>query len=169
MHYFNHDGDELHHKDFLAKTSGDPRRPFAESLVENLGTKGSILAFNSHYETQTVAAMAELFPDLAEALMNIHKRFIDLATPFNKMDYYVKDMRGKRSIKALFHAVTEDLSYAKLPITNGEAASKVYGLLSTIENPKEKMQIRADLLRYCHMDTIAMVRLWQNLVLAILN
>ncbi len=169
MHYFNYDGDELRHCDFLAKSNEDPRRPFAEALVKNLGKKGTILAFNSHFETQTIAAMAELFPDLAEKLMNLQKRFIDLATPFNNMDYYVKDMRGKRSIKALFHAVTDDMPYTELPIMNGEAASKVYGLLSTIKNDDEKIQIKADLLRYCHMDTIAMVRLWQNLVLAILN
>jgi hypothetical protein len=169
MHYFNFDGDVIHHRDFLAETGEDPRRPFSESLVEHLGTEGTILAFNSNFETQTISAMAELFPDLAESLMTIQKRFIDLATPFNKMDYYVKDMRGKRSIKALFHAVTNDLPYDNLSIMNGEAASKVYGLLSTIKNTDEHVQIRADLLRYCHMDTIAMVRLWQNLVLSILN
>ena len=35
---------------FLDTTGGDPRRPFAESLVDAVGTSGMILVYNAAFE-----------------------------------------------------------------------------------------------------------------------
>jgi hypothetical protein len=169
MHYIEDESHVLEHVDFLASPGTDPRRKFAEALCETVFKTGTILAFNTHFEKHTISTLAEQFPDLAGTLMDIHSRVIDLAIPFNSMDYYIKEMQGKRSIKSLFHALVDDMPYYDLSIMNGEAASKVYCLLHTVNDPTQKAKIRADLRRYCHMDTLAMVRLWQNLQFAISN
>lgn len=169
MHYVENEEHVLEHVDFLASPGTDPRRKFAEALCETVFKKGTVLAFNTHFEKHTISTLAEQFPDLAGTLMDIHSRVVDLATPFNSMDYYIKEMQGKRSIKSLFHALVDDMPYYDLEIMNGEAASKVYCLLHTVNDPTQKAKIRADLRRYCHMDTLAMVRLWQNLCFAISN
>lgn len=169
MHYVENEDHILEHVDFLASPGTDPRRKFAEALCDTVFKTGTVLAFNTHFEKHTIATLAEQFPDLASTLMDIHSRVVDLAIPFNSMDYYIKEMQGKRSIKSLFHALVDDMPYYDLSIMNGEAASKVYCLLHTVNDPTQKAKIRADLRRYCHMDTLAMVRLWQNLCFAISN
>ena len=57
-----------------------------------------------------------------------------------------------------------ELSYKELPINHGDQATSEWKrLVSDETSPAEKAEIKANLLRYCELDTFAMVRIWQEL------
>ena len=50
----------------------DPRRKLAESLVKDIPLDVCTLAYNMKFEKGVIKRLAELYPDLANHLMNIH-------------------------------------------------------------------------------------------------
>lgn len=168
IHYMMSETDRIHHSGFISPIGEDPRYPLAKALSTFLSDpKGTLIAFNSELERQTFGQLAMLYPEFREQFLSLQSRIVDLAIPFNKMHYYSNQMGGKRSIKSLFHAKVGTGPYNNLHVMNGETASKVYSRLHTITDPRQQTAILADLMRYCHMDTLAMVRLWQEIILAI--
>lgn len=167
IHYIMSETDRVHHSGFISPLGEDPRYPLAKALSSVLSApKGTLIAFNADLERQTFGQLASLFPEFRDQFLSLQSRIVDLAIPFNKMHYYSSKMGGKRSIKSLFHAKVGTVPYENLQVMNGETASKVYSRLHTIADPKQQTAILADLMRYCHMDTLAMVRLWQEIILA---
>lgn len=74
-------------------------------------------------------------------------------------------MKGSYSIKYVLPALLpgeDELNYQNLTIQNGSMAMSTYQTLHT--NPAEEIaQIRKDLLAYCKLDTLAMVRIWEEM------
>ena len=85
-------------------------------------------------------------------------------TPFRNKDFYVKAMCGSHSIKSVLPALVPGLSYDALAIADGETAMLSYAGLGKINAGTEKEKIRQELLEYCRLDTLAMVRIWEKLV-----
>ena len=56
-----------------------------------------------------------------------------------------------------------DLTYDTLAIADGEVAMLSYAALSGMDDEAEKKKICRDLLEYCRLDTLAMVRIWEKL------
>lgn len=52
-----------------------------------------------------------------------------------------------------------ELSYKSLEIQNGGVASDTFANLYRMEDPEEVKSVRKALLAYCHLDTLAMVKL----------
>ncbi len=75
---------------------------------------------------------------------------------------------GSASLKSVLPAFAPDLSYAGLAIADGETASLMYLKTFKSELPEEeKERIYADLLDYCCLDTLAEVRLLEELYRAV--
>jgi hypothetical protein len=73
-------------------------------------------------------------------------------------------MCGSHSIKSVLPALIPELSYDGLAIADGEMAMLAYARLATVRESEEREKIRQDLLAYCRLDTLAMVRIWEKLV-----
>ena len=56
-----------------------------------------------------------------------------------------------------------ELSYKALNIQNGGDASDTYANLHLLKDSSQREQIRANLLAYCKLDTLAMVRIFEKL------
>lgn len=164
LHYM--DGDELKHKEFLAEAGTDPRRKLAESLVRDIPLDVCTLAYNMSFEKNVIKKLAMLYPDLAEHLLNIHDHIKDLMIPFKDRYYYNKDMQGSYSIKYVLPALfpnEESLNYHNLDlIHNGSEAMNAFADLEG-KSKEELEYIRERLLRYCELDTYAMVKIYQKL------
>ena len=164
LHYI--DNDELYHKEFLAEANIDPRRDLAESLVRDIPKDVCVLAYNMSFEKTVIKNLSKLFPDLSEHLMNIHDNIKDLMIPFKNRDYYVKEMYGSFSIKYVLPALfpnEESLNYHNLDlIHNGSEAMNAYANLGDLSN-EEQEEVRKNLLKYCELDTFAMVKIWEKL------
>lgn len=165
LHYII-DG-KLHHKEFLAKIGNDPRRELAERLVSDIPKDVCVLAYNMSFEKKAILKLANCFPDLREHLMMIHDNIKDLMIPFKKRYYYNKRMKGSYSIKYVLPALfpcDSTLDYHNLDlIHNGTEAMNSF--VKLVDMSKEEQDYtRERLLRYCELDTYAMVKIYEKLL-----
>ncbi len=157
--HIEYEDSHITHKEFLADGTEAPMRSCAESLIAELGEQGPIYMYTA-YERTIINGFINLYPDLAPSLSVITERLYDLF-PITKQYYYHPDMHGSWSIKAVLPTVAPDLSYKELDIvSNGAMAEPVF--LEMIDEgtlPERSDELREALLRYCKLDTLAMVRL----------
>lgn len=166
LHYIECEGGELKHKEFLAYPGEDPRRKLAEQLCADIPLNVCTTAYNMGFEKGRIRGLAEIFPDLSEHLMNIHDNIVDLMVPFQKKWYYCKAMQGSYSIKYVLPALFPNdptLDYHNLEgVHNGGEASDAFAKMATMT--EEDLEItRGHLLKYCGLDTFAMVKVWEKL------
>ena len=166
LHYIEEEGGELKHKEFLAYPGGDPRRALAEQLCRDIPLNVCTTAYNMSFEKSRIRELAALYPDLSEHLMNIHDNIYDLMVPFQKKWYYCKAMQGSYSIKYVLPALFPDdpaLDYHNLEgVHNGGEASATFGRMADM-GVEEMEEARDNLLKYCGLDTFAMVKVWDVL------
>ena len=166
LHYIEYDGGELKHKEFLAESGVDPRRAIAESLCENIPKNVCVTAYNKAFECTRLQELADTFPDLADHLINIKNNIKDLLVPFQSGYYYNRAMGGSFSIKSVLPALFPNdpaLDYHNLEgVHNGGEAMTVFPLIKDMP-PEEAEQTRRNLLKYCELDTFAMVKVWEKL------
>ena len=166
LHYYNNENSNLEHTEFLAETGIDPRRKLAESLINDIPLNVCTLAYNMKFEKGVIKRLAGLYPDLASHLMNIHDNISDLIIPFDKRYYYTKKMHGSSSIKQVLPALfpnDPELDYHNLDlIQNGTDAMNSFRALENM-NLEEQKYVRERLLKYCYLDTYAMVKIYKRL------
>ena len=166
LHYIEKEGGELKHKEFLAESGTDPRRAIAERLCEDIPMNVCVTAYKKAFECDRLKELAYAFPDLAEHLLNIKDNIKDLLEPFQSGYYYNKAMGGSFSIKSVLPAIFPDdpaLDYHNLEqIHNGGEAMSIFPQIKDM--PKEEQEsTRHNLLKYCELDTYAMVKVWEEL------
>jgi hypothetical protein len=165
LHVLAADG-TLHHEAFLAGTDGDPRRPFAETLIAALdGSDLPIIVYSAYEQTQ-LKALAAQFPDLAEPITAIINRLADLL-PVVRGAVYFPDFGFSNSIKAVAPALCPGFGYDDLAdIADGVAASAAFAQMASgaIADPADIAQLRQALLSYCERDTLAMVQVHRALI-----
>lgn len=156
----------LEHREFLAKEGKDPRRALADSLVRDIPENVCSAAYNMSFEKTVIRHLAESFPDLAGHLMNIHENMHDLMIPFQKQYYYSAAMQGSYSIKYVLPALwpgDPELDYHNLDgVHNGAEASASFADMAN-HTPEEVEEMRKNLLKYCGLDTYAMVKVLRKL------
>jgi hypothetical protein len=165
LHIEQADG-SLEHREFLAKEGTDPRRAIAESLCKDFPTDVCVLAYNMSFERGVIERLAEIFPDLADHLLAIRDNIHDLMIPFLKQHYYSKAMQGSYSIKYVLPALCPgdpELDYHALEgVHNGGEAMETFADLPN-HTPEEIKVMRQNLLKYCCLDTLAMVKVLEKL------
>ena len=170
LHYIEKEGGEIKHMEFLAESGTDPRRALAEQLCANIPMNVCVTAYNKAFECTRIKELAETFPDLAEHLMNIRENIVDLLVPFQSGWYYNRAMGGSFSIKSVLPAIFPDdpsLNYHNLEgVHNGGEAMTIFPKIKDM-SPKEQLKARHNLLKYCELDTFAMVKVWEELVRAV--
>lgn len=148
----------IEHKAFLASGAHDPRRAFAESLIEALGTTGTIFVYYAGTERSHMRNLALCFPDLAPALNAAIARIVDLL-PIARQHYYHPDMQGSWSIKDVLPTIAPELAYDNLEVGGGTQAMQVFAELMNPDLPDaRRTSLRESLLSYCERDTLAMVK-----------
>lgn len=161
LHYQLEKGGELYHKEFLAEVGTDPLRSIAEAIVRDIPENVCVVAFNSAFEKTRLAELAEMFPDLASHLWNVHNHLDDLMIPFQQKWYYIKQMQGSYSIKYVLPALypdAPDLDYHNLDeVHNGTEAMTIFPQLQYM-SPEEQQRTRQNLLEYCKLDTYALYK-----------
>ncbi len=155
--------DLLDHKEFIDLSGDDPSEAFAKSLIDACGEEPhAIFVYNASFEKTRIAELAKTFPQLANPLLSINSRIVDLQ-PITKNRYYHPLQRGSWSIKNVLSALVPELKYADLDgVKDGNMAMLAYQeAISSYTSVDRKSEIRAQLLKYCQLDTYSMVRIWQ--------
>ncbi len=166
LHYIEKEGGDLKHKEFLAYPGEDPRRKLCERLCVDIPLNVCTLAYNMTFEKTRIKEMAALYPDLHDHLMNIYDNMKDLMVPFRERKYYCRAMAGSYSIKFVLPALFPDdpeLDYHNLEgVHNGSEASATFQRMEKM--PQDELEeYRKHLLKYCGLDTYAMVKVWEKL------
>ncbi len=160
-HTLHTDG-RLEHHEFLHCEQTDPRPVLTERLLATLAGPGTVLSYTS-YEGTVLKGLAESQPQWADEIADVQGRLFDLCKVIGKHVCH-PDFHGRTSLKWVLPALVSDLSYEGLAVRNGEIAmlrykEALWGDLSKAE----REAIFEDLLKYCATDTLAMVRLFEEL------
>jgi hypothetical protein len=162
LHIQKKPGAKLEHLAFLGDGESDPRKALTQELIKALGKKGSILVWYLPFENGRLTELARDFPAYKDAVSKIQARLIDLIIPFKQKHYTHPGFESSASIKNVLPVLVPELSYADLEIQDGGSASSIYAELKN-QTKKIQAQQRKALLDYCHLDTLAMVRILEKL------
>jgi predicted RecB family nuclease len=159
-------GVELEHYEFLATDASDPRHDFAASLCSALGESGSVVVYNQQFESQRLSELAAYLPEFAKRIAQIQSRLWDLL-PVIRNNVYHPAFAGSYSLKSVLPALVPEMSYAGMRVADGQAAGLAWESLITGHlDEAESAGIRKALLEYCGQDTLALVRLLDELRIA---
>lgn len=157
LHIVNGGGSKSEHFSFLADGSEDPRPKFLYELKNVLGDYGGVVVYNQTFEKMILSQLATDFPEYKEWINSVLGRIVDLVVPFRNFSYYNPSQEGSASIKKVLPALTGK-GYEGMDISDGGAASMSFIEISYNEvSEAKKKKIREDLLKYCGLDTEAMV------------
>jgi len=166
LHIVHSDG-RMEHKEFLGDENSDPRADLITKMLQDIAPTGSIVAYNQSFEMSRIKELSDFDKDRSEALLALNSRFVDLIVPFRGRGYYHPNFNGSFSIKSVLPAMfpnDDELNYKKLgTIQNGGDAMETFANLHLLKDQSKRDEIRADLLAYCHLDTLAMVKIWEKL------
>ena len=165
LHIIREPGGEVEHREYLHKDKTNPAPDLAKQLIEDMGDSGSIITWNMRFEKSVNEELGRMYPEYSEQITVINERVVDLMIPFKAKWYDDPRCEGSASIKKVLPVVCPELSYKDLGIQDGNSAQRLWMeavLDGTREN--EKDQIIADLLKYCELDTLAMVEIYRRLL-----
>ena len=154
--HIEHEDGRLEHVDFIFDAQGDPRRAFAETLLEAVGDTGTLCIYSS-YEEVEIKQLANLYEDLKPDLLALLKRTWDLFEVVRN-HFYHPDFEGSFSIKRVLPALCPQHDYSELEISDGKDAMQAY-LHSLDLEPEERRSVHEQLKEYCALDTLAMLEI----------
>ena len=154
------------HFEFLAPDASDPRREFIGSLCDALCDNGSIVVYNAGFESQRLSELAGWLPEFADRIKNIQARLWDLL-PVVRNHVYHPAFAGSYSLKAVLPALVPEMTYEGMTVANGQDAGIAWSNLARgTADPAKHETIKKALLDYCSQDTLALVRLLNELLIA---
>ena len=167
LHWVEKEGGELKHSEYLGDSVSDPRRALAEQLCREIPRGVCTTAYNKGFECGRIRELASAYPDLSDHLNDIADHIIDLIEPFRQKMVYLSEMNGSFSIKQVLPSLYPDdpeLDYHNLDgsVHNGGEAMNIYPLIAKM-SPEDADAAKKSLLKYCCLDTLAMVRIWEKL------
>ena len=162
LHVRDSDGG-LRHSAFLDDSLDDPRERLIVALLEAMPPEGSIVVY-SGYEARVLRELAQALPQYEGRLLALCNRMVDLLQVVRD-GYYHPEFHGSFSIKSVTPVLAPGLAYDDLEVPEGMAASAAYARLISGDVPEsERAAIRESLLAYCERDTLAMVRVYEALL-----
>ncbi len=165
LHTQQHPDSEIIHSDYLAESNPDidPRLDLITQMIAETAEAKTVLVYNLRFERDRIQEMMRDFPLYAATLQTIIDRMKDLMHPFQKKHYTTEALGRKYSIKLVLPMLCPDVSYNELEINNGMDASSKF--LNLYYCPDETLiaETRHHLLKYCHLDTLAMVKILEVL------
>jgi hypothetical protein len=160
LHVLSKDGD-LEHFEYLHTEKSDPIPHLLNSLKEHIKDEGSIIVWNKSFEGTRNKHMGKVYPEYEDFCEDMNDRLFDLMDIFRNQLYDDPKFKGSYSIKSVLPVLVPELSYESLDIRNGAMAmASWYDLVFKEEKNKKVIN---DLLKYCELDTLAMVRVFDEL------
>lgn len=153
------DDGRLTHMEYLQNDAEDRRLEFLDTLLEAVGTSGSIVVYNKRFENGILKDLAATFPRYRERIDGVVERVWDQLDMFKRF-YSDSRFLGSNSIKNVLPVLVPDLRYDSLTgVHEGtEAQAAFVEMVRTIDDDR-KAQLRSQLLDYCKLDTLAMVEI----------
>jgi CRISPR/Cas system-associated exonuclease Cas4 (RecB family) len=162
LHVLQEDG-RLKHFEYLAEDLENATSGLVASLKNHIGSVGNVVVWNESFEKSRNVELMELHSEYRDFLEDVNSRVFDLMKVFKK-DYLHPEFKGSASIKKVLPILVPELSYDDLDVQNGTMAIEAWGkTIFDNVSPDEKEKVRNDLLKYCELDTLAMVEIFRKL------
>lgn len=154
---------EVSHQEYLHEEDSDPRPGLTHALVNTIGDRGSVIAYNAVFESNELKKLADDFPEFADKVLSISGRLWDQLDIFKK---YYKDYRfgSSNSIKNVLPVIDPKLSHKNLTLSSGDEADVYWYMMLDEKDPEKKADLKKTLLEYCELDTWAMVVIHKHLM-----
>ena len=161
--HVEHEPGVIEHRAFLDTSGRPPTRAAAEALVAAAGTAGPIFVYHD-FEKWRLLELAQMELDLAPALEGVMGRLVDLYR-LTREHYEHPALQGSYSLKNVLPTVDAELDHALLEeVRDGLSAQAAFHEAIAADTPSERRdELRAGLLEYCGLDTLALVRLAHRL------
>lgn len=161
LHHMSAGGD-LKHTSFLDLSGEDPSAGFAAALIKSCGEQGPVFAYSAGFEGARIKELAARLPQYERPLLALVERLVDLLKVASRR-FYHPSQQGSWSIKKLLPVIAPELRYDALDgVQDGNMAMQVYvEAVNPSTSASRKTQIERELVEYCKLDTLALVRLWQ--------
>lgn len=164
VHVLDGAGGALRHYEFLADGKAEPTLDLLTAMREVIKEEGGTVVSWSSFENTSNKTMSARSPEFAQYLTAVSGRTFDLMGIFSKGLYIDAKFRGSCSIKNVLPVMLPEMNYENLKIKEGTAAAALWlSLLAGQVTEEERESIRAGLLEYCAMDTLAMVEILNTL------
>ena len=166
LHMIDYPGAEMRHSYFLSRGDGDPPRAMAASLKDAMsGGIGTVFVWHEVFEKGRNSEMAEMFPEFAEFFNEVNESTVDLMKIFSDYLYVHPDFKGRSSIKKVLPVIVPEMSYASLGIGDGMTATISWYRAVKWEamDAETRQKVFDDLEKYCELDTLAMVEIFNKL------
>lgn len=165
LHILDTPDGELRHTEYLSREASlSALEELASQMRADIGDSGSVIVWHKTFERDRNKELGELFSQYKEFYESLNKRIYDLEDVFSKNDYVHPGFLGKSSIKYVLPVLVPELSYKDLAIGKGDIASVRWYEIVTKENEDGQAQVFNDLLAYCKLDTLAMVKIYEHLL-----
>ncbi|MCK6601760.1 MAG: DUF2779 domain-containing protein [Bacteroidetes bacterium] len=161
LHILQEDG-RLEEKSFLHTEDSDSRPGFIQALLEWTGETGTLVVYNQLFEQKVIEDQARWFPGFADRLLALVPRLWDLHQMVSE-GYYHPGFHGRTSLKQVLPVLVPDLTYSGLNVKSGLDTQLMWNSVIRMPPSEEKDRFVADLISYCRMDTLGMVRVLQTL------
>ena len=164
LHKMDSIDDKCKHTEYLSIENEEPSRTLIKKLSGEIGTTGTVFVWFKPFEMTRNKELALLHTDTADFFLGLNERIYDLGDFVNLGYYLHPDFKGSWSIKNVLPVMVPELSYENMEIGHGDQAmmawrDMIYGEMSEGEKKKTKEA----LLKYCQLDTLGMVRIFQKL------
>lgn len=156
LHRLAEDG-TLEHFEWLADGHGQ-QLALIEALEASVAPTGSAISWHKSFENGCNKRLGELYPAKAAFMSSLCERTLDLEDPFKK--HYVDwGFRGSTSIKKVLPVLCPELRYSTGEVHDGTGAVEAWNCMIEAVDVRVKADLRRQLLAYCELDSLAMVRI----------
>ena len=163
VHILSEPGGDLEHHGYLSDGATNPQQEFLKGLIAIIPLNACVLVWNQSFEATRLKELADAFPERSSAIKRLINQIRDLMVPFRDKSLYHWQFNGSYSIKAVLPALVPGMSYDQLEISDGGEASAAWLRMVQANDSGEKAAIREQLLRYCALDTLAMVKILEKM------
>jgi len=165
LHVLRAPDGELEHYEYLSEDAKTlPAQSLLESLKKLIGAEGSVIVWHKSFEIGRNREMATTYPEYGDFMSGVNDRVFDLKEVFSKQHFVHPKFKGSNSIKAVLPVLVPELSYKEMDIQNGQIASvRWYDATSGAVSADVARKVYDDLIKYCCLDTLAMVEIYKVL------
>ncbi len=152
---------EPRHVAWIFDGEGDPRPAAAAAILDACRGARTVTAYYAQFEQSCIRLVADACPEHAAELRAIADGIVDLL-PIVREHVYHPGFAGSFSLKKVLPALVPELTYAGMAIAEGLTAQVQLSRIifeGHLMSTEERTEIRDALLRYCELDTMAMVAL----------
>jgi hypothetical protein len=163
LHILDSPDSELRHTEYLHTTNNNPCQPLLKQLQADIGERGTVLTWNEGFEKKCNELLGQQCPDFADFTNRLNAQIQDLMLPFAKGYYIDADFYGSASIKNVLPVLVPELNHKDMEISEGATAQRLWMQTVLGDAAEGRDKLFKDLLAYCELDTLAMVKIYEFL------